>query len=141
MRDASGHPVVVETLSSGCCAVCGAEDDKIGDTIRQLLKNSTCPLCASDLDEAVQHDPAEVEAIRHLSEEIAQYEDQAADALAAVQQLRQEADEAEVELLSRQAELDQYRTDNALALAASKSGFESRISRDLTCDGMVAGLS
>lgn len=48
----SQHPLILETIKDGRCALCGARSENIANRINAHLHNSRCPLCDEKLAES-----------------------------------------------------------------------------------------
>lgn len=117
-RHAHAHPVVVAAINNGVCGVCGSEGTQVSETVRDRLAEGRCPLCGSPLPEADPEGDAELlERLRVVGERIVALEDELGAQQAAVVRWRKEADAGEVGVRELRAELEGYRTANALALS------------------------
>jgi predicted nucleic acid-binding Zn-ribbon protein len=117
-RHTHAHPLVVAALQEGSCGVCGTDDPGVTKVVRERLDGGHCPFCGSALPDADNGgDAGLLEDLRETGEKIVALEKELESQQAAVARWRGEADAAETHLREIRAELDGYRTANALALA------------------------
>lgn len=120
-HDVDGHPVVLETLEEGRCALCATAGDPVVEAVRSALANRCCPLCASALPEDTgdESDAGMLKRLGALATEIEALENEVGEHRQATARLSQEAEQAEAVLLRHQAELDQFRVANSLTLGTT----------------------
>ena len=116
-RDAACHPMVHKTLSTETCEVCGVADESAVQTVQAALDKAECPLCGSQLPEPVANTSTEEDLIQLLGASVVELDAEASERLAEVTRLQTESQNAEAELIERQAQLDHFRVENAKTLS------------------------
>jgi energy-coupling factor transporter ATP-binding protein EcfA2 len=122
-RRAADHPMIIQTLGDGVCAVCGSTDDHVVRVLQESLADSLCPLCASDLPESVADDTDELAHLESVGQHIVELERLLDEQRQAFERHSGEVGGAEERLRELQRSLEEFRQENSLALArVSASG-------------------
>ena len=129
-RDAAGHPAVSRTISTGTCDVCGIADESVVEVTQAALSAGKCPLCRNELPETAVKTAAEEDLIQQLGANVVELEAEVSERLSEVERLQVESQDAEAQLLAKQAELDGFRVENTMAL--SSSGFDNSSLKEAT---------
>jgi DNA repair exonuclease SbcCD ATPase subunit len=109
------NPVLLRSVESLKCAICGSTGDKIAKTINAKLASNTCPLCESSVDRSKKTP----DILRKIDAELAKAKAQLADTSARRTRVQSEVDDAEAQLTHAVTSLDKYEREHTSVVEAS----------------------
>jgi len=62
------HPLIVQTIQTGTCGICGTENASIATSIQEKVNNNECPLCGTSI--VIAEEPTYINQLRDLDAKI-----------------------------------------------------------------------
>ena len=114
------HPILLRTLESGKCAICGSTGNDVAKVVSSKLAEHTCPLCASGITRN-QKNPG---VLRKLDSELSKAKAELSDVTSRRTRMQAEVEEADARLSHAVATLDRYEREHTslVDVSADRSG-------------------
>src|SRR5260370_29614608 len=114
-RAIEAHPILLRTLESLKCAICGSTGDEIAKTINFKLAKNTCPLCASSIDRSKK----KPDVLRKIDVELSKAKVELVDVTSRRTRMQAEVEDADARLSHAITALDRYEREHAPVVEAS----------------------
>lgn len=109
------HPILLQTLESLKCALCGSTGNEIAKIINSKLAENTCPLCASSIDRSKK----KPDVLRKLDAELSKEKAELVDVTSRRTRMQAEVEDADARLSHAITALDRYEREHSPVVEAS----------------------
>jgi hypothetical protein len=120
-RPPETHPVVVESVDTSTCAICGTESPSVSREISVSLGLSQCPLCKSDLSQDAGNGDDERSELSRIDQEKADLDAALGESTQEVDRLMERLSRAREQLRSINLRITEFENANEIALSGSSS--------------------
>ncbi|MBA2284682.1 MAG: AAA family ATPase [Ktedonobacteraceae bacterium] len=125
------HPILIESMQSSICGICGTEDEYVATSIRSKVDHRECPLCGTHIRDEAQ--PPNIEELKDLDAKIEKLRVENEEYVDSVSRLSEELKSADETLSKTNEEVNEFEFANRT--------FLSRLQHDkVPQDGITAIL-
>lgn len=114
------HPLIVSSIASNACGLCGAQGVQIADTINLRVSATNCPLCDSVLSKDSSRSNG-IGRLKEIDEELSKIQVRVDEAVKALDRLKPALNVSRTKLATLKGNIDKFERANEQALAHLKA--------------------